>query len=126
MEIKQLIRETKQLEKEIVAQKAKYDENRRKIQTYFDKHDIKDLEVEKTENTNQMVASKIERAYIDYDVEKLKETFDKEILNEIILKSYSIIDIEALKSMVSRCRRKAGLFRDAWSLPLFGWSLLSR
>ena len=25
-----------------------------------------------------------------------------------------------------RCRRKAGLFRDAWSLPLFGWSLVSR
>jgi hypothetical protein len=105
--IKKLIRETKCLEKQIAQLTDKLQANKEKIQVFFDSKKIKTLEVEPGNSIDSvgLIATKTERIYIDYFVDRIQGKFDKEILDEILNKTYTIHDIKGLTIML----KKAGI-----------------
>lgn len=100
-----LILETAELEEEVGRLLLKIDENKGKIQSYFDEKDIKKLEVpvittDEGTTTLRIVCKKSERATIKYDVEKLREKVDEEVFLEITNRTYTINDINAMIQLV--------------------------
>lgn len=94
--IKQLIRDYYRLEEQIAAFNALLARSKEKIQAYFDNKNIDCIEVEPDERTSGLIAKKVERTYITYDADKLKEKLNKEVFNEIAIKTHTIINMEGL------------------------------
>ena len=94
-----LILETLELEEQTGKLLLQIDENKKKIQQYFDENGIKQLEVPVSETSKSktvVVCKKTERATVKYDVEKLKEKLDDEMFIEVTNRSYQIKDIDAM------------------------------
>lgn len=112
--VKQLIRDVYRLEEQIAGLKSILQASKAKIQDYFDKHDIKELEVEPENMADgtTLVAKKTERVIIDYFVDKLKESLDKEVFNEVVHKNYHITDINGLIALLKKTGIKPDEFKQ--------------
>ena len=94
-----LILETLELEEQTGKLLLQIDENKKKIQQYFDENGIKQMEVSVSETSKSktvVVCKKTERATVKYDVDKLKEKLDDEMFIEVTNRSYQIKDIDAM------------------------------
>lgn len=103
-----LILETLELEEQAGKLLLQIDENKKKIQKYFDENGIKILEVPVVDNETsytKVVCKKSERVTIKYDVDKLKEKLDDEMFIEVTNRSYIIKDIDAMIKLM----REAGV-----------------
>lgn len=109
-----LILETLELEEQAGKLLIQIDENKKKIEKYFDENGIKSMEIPVSEtNTKQtkVVCKKQERATIRYDVEKLKEKLDDEVFIEVTNRSYIIKDINAMINLVKEAGVRAKDFK---------------
>lgn len=114
-EIQDLILETLEFETEVGKMLLKIDDNKKKIQEYFDNNNLKHLVVEtSTDATNdvKVVCKKYERANIKYDIEKLKKKLDDELFIEVTNRSYIIKDINTMISLVKDAGIKAKEFKE--------------
>lgn len=94
-----LILDTLELEEQAGKLLLQIDENKKKIQKFFDENGIKQMEVPISDSKSKetkVVCKKTERATIKYDVDKLKEKLDDEMFIEVTKRSYSIKDIDAM------------------------------
>ena len=94
-----LILETLELEEQAGKLLLQIDENKKKIQQYFDENGIKQMEVPVSETSKRktvVVCKKTERATVKYDVDKLREKLDDEMFIEVTNRSYQIKDIDAM------------------------------
>ena len=107
-----LILETLELEESAGQLLLKIDENKKKIQKYFDDNGLKEMEVDigGTSKT-KVVCKKSERATIKYDVDKLKEKLDDEIFIEVTKRSYVIKDIDAMIKLMKDAGVRARDFK---------------
>jgi len=97
-----LIRETKDLEKQINDLKAQYIENKQIIQNIFDKEKLKEYIVPADKvNGKDIIVKRTERVTIEYLVDKLKQKLSKEIMNEITIKMYMIT---AMPRLIKLCK----------------------
>lgn len=94
--VENLIVDTHELERQAGNLLLQIDENKKKIQKYFDENGIKNMEIESTDECSKMICKKTERATIKYDVDKLKEKLDDEMFIEVTKRSYVIKDIDAM------------------------------
>lgn len=101
--IHRLVRDTKELEKQILELKKQYDDNKAEIQKYFDEKKLKTIEVNSESQT--LIVNKIESYKIEYFLDKLKENLGKDIYSEIVDKAYVVRDMETLKELA----KKAGM-----------------
>lgn len=94
--VENLIIDTHELEQQVGNLLLQIDENKKKIQEYFDENGIKTMEVESADACSKMICKKTERATIKYDVDKLKDRLDDEMFIEVTKRSYVIKDIDAM------------------------------
>lgn len=103
--IKDLILQTFEIEEQAGKLLLQIDENKKRIQKFFDENNIKIMEVpisldKTTKKKVNVVCKKFERATIKYDVDKLKEKLDDEMFIEVTKRSYTIPDINAMIKLV--------------------------
>lgn len=112
--IEQIIRDTKLLEQQIQASTDLYNLSKQKIQSYFDEADIKELELkmENTSTSSTLVAKKVERVTIVYNMDVLKANLSKDIYNEIANKQYSITNITKLTGLLKQAGISAKDFKE--------------
>lgn len=94
-----LILETLELEEQTGKLLLQIDENKKKIQEFFDENNLKVMEIpvaQMTDKEIKVICKKSERATIKYDVDKLKEKLDDEMFIEVTKRSYSIKDIGSM------------------------------
>lgn len=94
-----LIIKTLELEEQAGKLLLEIDENKKKIQKYFDEKGTKEIRIPVSESDTSkttIVCKKTERANIKYDVEKLKQKLDNELFMEVTKRSYYITDIDAM------------------------------
>lgn len=112
---KNLILETYELEEQVGNLLLKIDENKKKIQGYFDENNIKQLEIpivdESTKKGIKIICKKSERATITYDVDKLKEKLDDDLFIEVTKRSYIIKDIDAMIKLMKEAGVRAKDFK---------------
>ena len=106
-----LIIETRELEEQVGKLLLKIDENKEKIQKYFDDNGLKEIEVS-TESKAKIVCKKSERATIKYDVDKLKEKLDDEMFIEVTKRAYTINNIDEMIKLVKSAGIKAKDFKS--------------
>lgn len=111
-----LILETLELEEQAGKLLLQIDENKKKIQKFFDENGIKVMEVpvsldNTTKKETKVVCKKTERATIRYDVDKLKEKLDDEMFIEVTKRSYSITDIDAMIKLMKESGVRAKDFK---------------
>ena len=110
-----LILETLELEEQVGGLLLKIDENKKRIQKYFDENGIKQMQVPvpdtKDSKNTTVVCKKTERATIKYDVDKLKEKLDDEMFIEATKRSYTIKDINAMIKLMKDNGVKAKEFK---------------
>lgn len=106
-----LILDTLELEEEAGKLLIKIDENKKKIQKYFDENNLKEMEVSVSENT-KVICKKSERANIKYDVDKLKQRLDDELFLEVTKRSYTIKDINAMIKLMKDAGVRAKDFKE--------------
>ena len=109
-----LILETLELEEQAGKLLIQIDENKKKIQQYFDENGIKEMVVPVSEtNTKQtnVVCKRYERANVKYDVEKLKEKLDDDMFIEVTNRSYMIKDINSMISLLKEAGVRAKDFK---------------
>lgn len=91
-------------EKQLADLMASIEKKKEKIQQYFDKQGVKQVtvQVQNREHTRvvEFVARKFERTSITYDIDALKKKLDKEMLNEVIKKKYSIVDFDGVVKLL--------------------------
>lgn len=105
-----LIIETRELEEQVGELLLKIDENKSKIQAYFDENNEKEIRVPVLNNTT-LVCKKQERVNMTYDVEKLKSKLDSELFLEVTKRSYTIKDINKMIEMIKDAGVKAKDFK---------------
>lgn len=109
-----LILETLELEESAGKLLLQIDENKKKIQKYFDENGIKEMEVpvsQTAKTQTKVVCKKTERATIKYDVDKLKEKLDDELFIEVTKRSYMIKDIDAMIKLMKESGVRARDFK---------------
>ena len=114
--IQDLVRETYNLKHNMEVMKVAYETNRLIIQKYFDSKGIGQLEIEGYTDGAPLVVSKQERMTVDYFTDKLKEKLNKEVYNEIVNKTYTINNIEALVSLLKEAGIKPQQFKELLSV----------
>ena len=116
MNVKALIKHTRALELEIAQLTKVFNENKAKIQEFFDKKGLKEILVETLDKKDKddvpLIAIKSERVYIDYFMDKLQEKLNKETFNKVAHKNYEIIDINSLVPLLQQAGVKANQFKD--------------
>lgn len=109
-----LILSTLELEEEAGKLLIQIDENKKKIQKYFDENGIKEMEVpvsQSNKKETKVICKKSERATIKYDVDKLKEKLDDELFIEVTNRSYIIKDIDAMIKLMKDAGVRAKDFK---------------
>ena len=109
-----LILDTIELEEQAGKLLLQIDENKKKIQQYFDEQGIKQMEVPISEtktSKTKIVCKKSERATIKYDVDKLKEKLDDEMFLEVTNRSYEITDINDMIKLMKESGVRAKDFK---------------
>lgn len=112
MKITDAIISAKKAEDDIKALTDQLSKYKALIQMYFDKNDLKEFEVvQESTSGRKLVATKTERVYVDYNIDKLRESLSKDVFDEITSKSYEIVDIETLKSLLKAAGISASEFK---------------
>lgn len=109
-----LILETLELEEQAGKLLLQIDENKKKIQNFFDENGVKQMEVpvsKTSKKITKVVCRKLERATIKYDVDKLKERLDDEVFIEVTKRSYLIKDIDAMIKLMKESGVRAKDFK---------------
>lgn len=109
-----LILETIELEEQAGKLLLKIDENKKKIQKFFDENGIKEMEVpisQTSKKETKVVCKKAERVTVKYDVDKLKEKLDDELFIEVTKRSYIIKDINAMIKLMKDAGVRAKDFK---------------
>ena len=109
-----LILETIELEEQAGKLLLKIDENKKKIQQFFDENGIKEMEVpisQTSKKETKVVCKKAERVTVKYDVDKLKEKLDDELFIEVTKRSYIIKDINAMIKLMKDAGVRAKDFK---------------
>ena len=109
-----IIIETLELEEEIGRLLLKVDENKKKIQKYFDENGIAQLEIPVISNniSNKILCKKTERATVKYDVDKLREKLDEELFLEVTKRQYTITNIDEMIKLMKDAGVKAKDFKS--------------
>ena len=111
--IKNLIVQTVALEEQTGQLLLKIDENKKKIQKYFDStHQSKIIVEPDDKSSGNLICKKCERCTIKYDVEKLKSKLDDEIFTEVTQRTYEITDINAMIGLIKHTGIKAKDFKN--------------
>lgn len=108
--VKMLIGKAYSLKAQIDSLTAEYNKARSDIYDYLEQNKATSIEGHGSDELGAkkelLVASRVERVTsLTYDIPKLKTKIDPELFNEIVDKTYTINDIEALKQML----KKAGV-----------------
>lgn len=105
--IKAIVKSSYMLQGEIKNLMTTLNNNKVQIQKFFDEKKIKSIEAEARENLEDIIAvAKVqEKCYIDYNVDAMKEKFDKDLFNQVVNKEYYIEDIDGLIELL----REAGV-----------------
>ena len=103
--IERQILKTWSLKKQLETLQKKFDAEKRKLQKCFDETTDKKVEA------NNIVAQKIERVFIEYDVEKLYKQMDRKIFGKITDKKYYITNIEGLIELLKEHKVKPKEFK---------------
>lgn len=114
MDVKALIRHTKSLEDEIAQLSKVRDENKAKIQEFFDTRGYKEILVmpeSKDKNDIALKAIKVEKCVIEYDMDKLKTKLDKDVFNKIVIKKYEVEDMVGMVAMLKENDVRAADFK---------------
>jgi hypothetical protein len=114
MDVKALIRHTKALEDEIDGLMKIRDSNKAKIQEFFDTKGYKEILVmpeSKAKDDVIIVAQKIEKCFVEYDMAKLKEKLDKDVFNKVVTKSYEVDDMPGVIAMLKENGVRAADFK---------------
>lgn len=106
-----LILETLELEEQVGKLLLKIDENKEKIQKYFDENGLKEVTVP-ADTSRRVVCKKSERATIKYDVDKLKEKLDDEMFIEVTKRTYTINNIDEMIKLVKSAGIRAKDFKS--------------
>ena len=112
--VRDLIKQTYALEEQAGTLLLKIDENKAKIQKYFDETGSKQMIVpidESSEANRNLVCKKFERVNVTYDLEKLKEKLDKELLVEITKKTHTVVNMEGLVKLLKKAGIKPSEFK---------------
>lgn len=109
--IGQVVLETLALERKQAEIMAQIDVKKQEIQKYFDENGLKKIEVSPRSNDAMVVAKKMERVYMKYDVKALKKKLGPEIFLEISRRSYNINDIDGLIKLLQSAGIKAKEFK---------------
>lgn len=95
--IKRLIKDAFSFQKKIEELTTLMKGNLQQIHEHFDSEAIRELEVEaETEGDIALIAKKSERVTVEYFPDKLEKKLSSELFNEVVNKSYAIIDMPAL------------------------------
>ena len=105
-----LILETLEKEAEVGRLLLEIDENKGKIQKYFDENGLKEVEVP-VDTNRRIICKKSERATIKYDVDKIKQKLDDEMFIEVTKRAYTITNIDEMIKLVKSAGIKAKDFK---------------
>lgn len=110
-----LILSTLELEEEAGRILLQIDENKKKIQGYFDENGLKQVEVPVVDSENgsvKVICTKSERVTMKYDVDKLKGRVDDDIFIEVTNRSYIIKDINKMIQLLKDAGVRARAFKE--------------
>jgi hypothetical protein len=112
--VKQIIRDIRSLDEQITGLQSVLTTSKEKVHEYFDKHGIKELEVEPDAHSDEpaLIAKKVERITIDYYADKLKESLSKEVYNEVVNKTHTITNIDGLITLLKKAGIKPNEFKQ--------------
>ena len=114
--VKLLISKGFSLKSQIDSLTKEYNKIRNDVYDYLDQNKITSLEApeqnELGNSTGFLKASKVDRVTsLVYDIPKLKQKIDAELFNEIVDKTYTITDIDALISLLKKAGVKPKEFK---------------
>lgn len=114
--VKLLIGRAFSLKMQIDSITAEYNKARNQIYDFLDQNKIKSIEgsteTELNSNRGLLVATKVERvSSLTYDIPKLKKALDKDLFDEIVDKTYTISDIDAMISLLKKAGVKPSEFK---------------
>lgn len=92
----------------------KSDEHKRKAYRYMNTYGLKHLDVELADIILRLQIT--ERTDVKYNVEELKKKLSKEIQNEVIKKSYQVVDIDTLKSVMKQYGVPGSILKSCLSI----------
>jgi len=101
--IHDVIREAYSLGRQLHVLSGQYNEQIFLIKRYFDKKDVKFVDVKPEKDCADSVcleAVRTERVYTDYNVERLEKKISKNLFKEITDKEYQIVDMDGLASVL--------------------------
>lgn len=95
---------------------AEYNKVRNQIYDYLDQSKMKSIEGHELSESGAkkglLVATKVDRVTsLTYDIPKLKRKLDKELFNEIVDKTFTITDIDAMISLLKKAGVKPSEFK---------------
>lgn len=70
------------------------------IQEYFDKNNLKSHTIQTDEHL--IIATKVEKVTVDYDVKKLRSMVDQDLMSELVDKTYGIEDMNGLIKLLKK------------------------
>lgn len=114
--VKLLIDKAFSLKQQVDSLTAEYNKIRGQIYDYLDQNKMKSIEGNQTSESGAkkglLVASKVDRVTsLTYDIPKLKKVLDKELFNEIVDKTYTIADIDAMILLLKKAGIKPSEFK---------------
>ena len=103
MDVKALIKHTHLLEQEITHLTEVMKENKEKIQAFFDNCMTKTITVEPADKDDiTVVARKVERVYVEYNVPMLKEKLSKASYDTVTVSMYTVAPIYDVKMLMKK------------------------
>lgn len=114
--VKLLINKAFSLKQQTDKLTSEYNKVRGQIYDYLDQNKMKSLEgsllSESGASKGLLVATKVDRVTsLTYDIPKLKKKLDKELINEIIDKTYTITDMDAMILLLKKAGVKPSEFK---------------
>lgn len=89
----------------------KYNEIRQSIALYMESNNMQEV-VDEAFEGGSIKAKLVERVTsLKYDTEAMKERFDKEVYNEVVDKTYTIVDIDSLIKLLKKAGVKPSEFK---------------
>ena len=111
--IEKMASEFVNLDKQIIQATNKLNALKIELFKEMEKENIKSYEIVTSDvNNTSVVISKVERINIEYFLDKLKEKLDKEILNEVVKKNYTVQDMQGLIKLLKAHGIKPTLFKQ--------------
>lgn len=119
--VKDLVCKTYALEQQIQTMTEEYKNNKKILQELFDEKDIDrlgDIAYQNSEHDDALTLEIIrkERVLVNFLVDKIKEKMPREILPEIINKTYVVNDMESLKLILKKSGISPKAFKSLFTV----------